>query len=177
MTFVSEESLLSNYISIMKNLLVLLFLMPGSLLAQDEFSLTEKVKSVLGFTVPTISADELSEMKSVKVLDARDREEYNVSHLPNALYVGDKDFSLSKLEGVSKTDTLVVYCTVGYRSEQIGEKLEKAGYENVLNLFGGIFSWKNNGGTVVDNTGSPTEKVHCYNKSWSLFLLEGEKVY
>lgn len=161
----------------MKNLLVILFVIPLSLSAQEEFSLTEKVKSVLGFTIPTIDAGQLSTMEKVVVFDAREREEFEVSHLPNAKYVGDKDFSLKSVGTVSKTDTIVVYCTVGYRSEKIAEKLKKAGYKNVYNLFGGIFSWKNGGGKVVNSEGKETECVHAYNKAWGVFLLRGEKVY
>jgi rhodanese-related sulfurtransferase len=161
----------------MKNLLLAMLLMPLFGYAQDDYSLTEKVKSVLGFTMPTISVDELNEMEAVHLLDAREYNEYQISHLPKARYVGDKDFKLSATGDISKTDTIVVYCTVGYRSEKIAEKLKKAGYENVFNLFGGIFSWKNSGNPVVDNENQETQKVHCYNKMWSVFLLEGEKVY
>lgn len=161
----------------MRKFLIAMLLMPFSALAQNDYALADKVKSVLGFTVPTVSVDEVKALKSVHILDAREFNEYQVSHLPNAKYVGDKEFKLAKVEDIAKTDTIVVYCTVGYRSEQIAEKLQKAGFQNVFNLFGGIFSWKNNGGQVVDNENHETEKVHCYNKSWSLFLLEGEKVY
>ena len=161
----------------MKKLLLTFLLMPLASIAQSDFSLTEKVKSVLGFTMPTVHVDEVITMESVTLLDAREFNEYQISHLPNAIYVGDKDFKLSSVAEISKTDTIVVYCTVGYRSEKIAEKLKKAGFENVYNLFGGIFSWKNNGQPVVDNENHQTEKVHCYNKSWSLFLLEGEKIY
>ena len=161
----------------MKNLLVVLFVFPLSLFAQEGFSLTEKVKSVLGFTVPTLEAEQLSKMGKVVIFDARERVEFEVSHLPNAKYLGDKDFTLKSVGSVSKTDTIVVYCTVGYRSEKIVEKLQKAGYKNVYNLFGGIFSWKNGGGKVVNSVGTETERVHAYNKAWGIFLLKGEKVY
>jgi hypothetical protein len=30
---------------------------------------------------------------------------------------------------------------------------------------------------VVDPSGKPTEKVHTYNKEWSRWLWNGEKVY
>ncbi len=161
----------------MKKLLILLFISPFAVLAQDEFSLTEKVKSVLGFTAPLIYADDLNEMENVFILDTREREEFDVSHIPNAVYVGDKRVDMSLLVDVEMTDTIIVYCTVGYRSEKVAEKLQDAGYKNTFNLFGGIFAWKNRGGKVVDNSGKPTEKVHCYNQSWSLFLTKGEKTY
>lgn len=169
---------MNSYLNLtMKKLVLILLMMPVSVLAQDEFSLVEKVKSVLHFTVETVSAGELATMKNVHILDAREFNEFQVSHLPTAKYVGDKDFKLSAVREISKSDSIVVYCTVGYRSEQIAEKLQKAGYQNVFNLFGGIFSWKNNGNPVVDNENQETQQVHCYNKMWSVFLLEGEKVY
>lgn len=152
-------------------------MMPLAAFSQDDFSLTEKVKSVLGFTMPTISVEELNAMQHPHILDAREFNEFQVSHIPKAQYVGDKDFKLTAVKDLAKTDTIVVYCTVGYRSEQLAEKLKKAGFENVYNLFGGIFMWKNDGNPVVDNENQETQKVHCYNKMWSVFLRSGEKVY
>jgi hypothetical protein len=70
-----------------------------------------------------------------------------------------------------------VYCSVGYRSERIGEKLQDAGYTHVFNLYGGIFNWKNQDGVVLDASNDTTERVHTYNKSWSRFLKKGEPVY
>ncbi len=161
----------------MKNIILFLSFFPCVVMAQEGFSLTEKVKSVIHGSVPTVSTDEVKAWKNAKILDAREIAEFEVSHLPNATHVGDKQFKLSSVSEIDKKDTVIVYCTVGYRSEGIGEKLAKAGYENVYNLFGGIFAWKNNGGTVVNTENKPTQKVHCYNKAWSIFLTDGEKVY
>lgn len=161
----------------MKKMVIILLLLPLSILAQDNSSLNEKVRSLLGFTIPTVTTSELQGFQSARILDAREIDEFRVSHLPNAIYVGDKDFQLERLKGISKSDIIVVYCTVGYRSEKVAEKLKKQGYANVYNLFGGIFAWKNADNPVVDPSGKQTEKVHCYNESWSLLLLKGEKVY
>ncbi len=111
------------------------------------------------------------------LLDTREKEEYEVSHLPNAIFSGYKDFNIDALKELSKADTIVVYCSVGYRSERIGEKLQKMGYSNVYNLYGGIFEWKNSGKSVMDVNGQKTEKVHTYNKKWSQWLTRGEKIY
>ena len=46
-------------------------------------------------------------------------------------------------QGWSKSDTIVLYCSIGYRSEKIGEKLVEMGYGHVFNLYGGIFEWVN----------------------------------
>ena len=55
--------------------------------------------------------------------------------------------------------------------------INKAGYTNVFNLYGGIFEWKNNDFQVVDTLGKSTEKVHAFNKSWEKWLKKVEKVY
>lgn len=161
----------------MKKLFLLLLLFPTVVSAQEASTLTEKVKSILGFTAPTINVNELKNMDNVILLDARARKEFDVSHLRGAIHVGEKSVDLNLLGNVKEEDTIIVYCTVGYRSEKIAEKLIDAGYKNTYNLFGGIFAWKNDDQEVVDNSGRTTEKVHCYDKSWSLLLLNGEKVY
>ena len=66
---------------------------------------------------------------------------------------------------------------MGIRSEQIGEKLKKAGFTNVKNLYGGIFEWKNKDYPVIDTTGNETEKVHTFSKMWSKYLHAGKPVY
>lgn len=134
-----------------------------------------EVKRLYKHTVPVIRPAQVS--GNVVVLDTREREEFEVSHLPNAKWVGYDDFDLKRAEGISKTDTIIVYCSIGYRSERIGEKLIKAGYTTVFNLYGGIFQWKNTDGAVVTAQSDTTQRVHCYNKSWSRFLMKGEKVY
>jgi len=71
----------------------------------------------------------------------------------------------------------VVYCSVGYRSERIGEKLLDKGFTNVYNLYGGIFDWINNDYPLVDIADQPIQKVHGYNEDWSKWVCKGEKVY
>ena len=129
-------------------------------------------------TVPTISCSELKkEQNEVVLLDTRAKREYEVSHLPEARWVGYEEFDLKKVENLPKDTPIVVYCTVGVRSERVGEKLKAAGYKNVRNLYGSIFEWVNQDNTVVDNQGKPTQKVHAYSRTWGVWLNKGEKVY
>ena len=83
---------------------------------------------------------------------------------------------MSKLHGINKNAPIIVYCSVGYRSEKISEKLLAAGYKNVENLYGGIFEWKNKRNTVVDKNGI-TNNVHPYSKTWGVWLKNADKVY
>lgn len=135
------------------------------------------LKKLLKHDVPEISIDSLSKIKqSVLLLDARELEEFNVSHLSNAKFVGYKTFNIDSLSYTDKNQPMVVYCSVGYRSEKITEKLISAGFTNVQNLYGGIFEWKNKKQDVFDANGV-TNNVHPYSKTWGLWLKNADKVY
>lgn len=115
--------------------------------------------------------------KQVVFLDTREKKEYQVSHIRDAVWVGYQDFDLKRLSGISRQTPLVVYCSVGYRSEKIGEKLLKAGFTDVHNLYGSLFEWVNQGYPVYDAKGQPTTRVHAYSKTWGIWLNKGTKVY
>lgn len=128
--------------------------------------------------VPTIELAKIDTTdKKTIYLDAREEDEYLVSHIPNAKFVGYKKFSLDSVESVNKSSKIIVYCSVGYRSGSIAKKLIKDGFTNVQNLYGGLFEWNNQGLPLVDSSGNPTPKIHTYNKKWSKWVEKGEKVY
>lgn len=109
--------------------------------------------------------------ENIIFLDAREIEEYEVSHIKDAIYIGYDDFDITKLDTFDKNTKLVVYCSIGYRSEKIGEQLLNNGFKDVSNLYGGIFNWANSGREVF-STDQKTSKVHGYSRSWSKWLNE-----
>ncbi len=140
----------------------------------------EKMQSLYKNTVPLISSDELKALKDAKqiyLLDTRAPGEFEVSHIPNAQLIDYDNFKKSDVKSIPKDAEVIVYCSVGYRSERIGEKLQKMGYQHVSNLYGGIFDWKNQGNTVININQLPTDSVHTYNENWSQWLYNGAKVY
>ncbi len=142
-------------------------------------TIPEVLKKFNKLSVPYITVSELNSKKNIIILDSREEKEFQVSHLKNAIFVGYDKFDTKKTKSILKNqnDTIVVYCSIGIRSENIGVKLKKIGYKNVYNLYGGIFEWKNKGNEVVDNNQKKTEKVHAYSKEWSKYLLKGKKIY
>ena len=136
--------------------------------ANPEFDKT--VARWINFSVPTVSPTEVKQMKQVLLLDARERSEYDVSHLPNARFCGYNDFDKNSLKDIPRDQPIVVYCSIGYRSEKIGEKLQKMGFTKVYNLYGSIFEWVNQGLPVVNNLNQPVPQVHTYNRSWSKWV-------
>lgn len=133
--------------------------------------------TMLSESVPIVSCDELKKMNHVVLLDAREKREFEVSHLKDARWIGYDTFSFSNLKDIPKDAPIVVYCSIGVRSEKIGEKLQKAGYKNVKNLYGSIFEWVNQGNTVYDMSGKPTTKIHAYDRTWGIWCNKGDKVY
>lgn len=132
-------------------------------------------------SIPYISVTEtrmLQLNQEVILLDARETDEFKVSHLEGAIHIGHDKFSDENLKTgeYSKDKTIVVYCSVGIRSENIGEKLKKLGYENVKNLYGGIFKWFDSDFPVVDEQGNETQRVHTFSNYWGFFLNKGIKV-
>lgn len=129
-------------------------------------------------SVPYIEVSTILAEPSYLIVDTREKEEYLVSHIPGALWVGYETFKMESLEDRYPKDTsIVVYCSVGVRSEDIGELLIEKGFTDVQNLYGGIFEWKNRGAIVVDSLEEPTENVHAYSKFWGHLLTEANKVY
>lgn len=125
--------------------------------------------------VPEITPDALR--PSYYLLDTRERAEFDVSHLKDARWVGYSGFDLKSVADLPKDATIVVYCSVGYRSERIGEKLQKAGFQQVKNLKGGIFGWVNLGKPVVNNDEEPIETVHGYDEKWAKWVKRGKTIW
>ncbi|MDD4991157.1 MAG: rhodanese-like domain-containing protein [Paludibacter sp.] len=162
-------------------LFIALFTIVGSTFSQSTTQYHAMLKGMYKNTVAFINAAELklklSEPNAIVILDTRKQSEYDASHIDGAKFVDYDTFTLEKVKDIAKSDTIVVYCSVGYRSERVGEKLRKAGYKNVFNLYGGLFEWVNLGFDVVDNTEQKTDKIHAYNKDWGKWLTNGDKVY
>lgn len=125
---------------------------------------------------PVVKPDQITSLSNYQILDTREKEEFEVSHLSGAQWVGYDTFNLKNTSKLDKDKPVLVYCTVGARSQDIGKKLVEAGFTQVYNLYGGIIHWANESNPLVAE-GKSTMKVHTYSKSWGIWLNKGEKVY
>ena len=64
----------------------------------------------------------------------------------------------------------MTYCSAGYRSGKLAERLQAAGYTNVRNLDGSIFKWANERRPLVRGESEPVTKVHPYSAIWGRLL-------
>ena len=132
----------------------------------------EKVLQTVNLSIPVMDVEELNNIQDeVYIFDAREKEEYEVSHIPGARYLGYQSVDWNALGMVPSDAKIVVYCSIGYRSEKIGEQLKNKGFTNVHNLYGSIFEWANRGYGLEGKDGHPTNRIHTYNKNWSKWML------
>ena len=106
------------------------------------------VNSILKESVPYIYGKQVDINNNV-ILDIRTLEEYEVSPLPNAIWIGEESIELPKIEKDAK---IIVYCSLGKRSELKDKQLIENGCTNVSNLYGGIIQWHNDGMTTIDSS-------------------------
>ena len=132
--------------------------------------------------VPYVSTDlalEWQQKDSVIFLDTRAFKEFQVSHIPGAKFVGYDEFDTAKIKRSKQQDTrpIVVYCSIGVRSEQIGHKLIQLGFKQVYNLYGGIFLWHNQGKDLFDSDNLPTRDIHGYDQNWAKYIKGGTPTF
>jgi len=163
----------------MKKLFLLSFVL-FSISGFSQESLEKLLKKYNNKSIPYMTVKELAMPKTEAILlDSREPEEYKVSHLKDAICVGYDNFDLDSIieKLPNKNAKIVVYCSLGIRSEDVGELLKKAGYTNVFNLYGGIFEWKNNDFPVYNSEEQETQNIHTFSEDWSHWLTKGIKVY
>lgn len=127
-----------------------------------------KFPQVRSLTVTDL-ADCLRQDHPPLLLDARTPAEYRVSHLAEAQLVPDSLDGLQRQLDLQRHRSIVVYCSVGYRSARLVEKLQSMGFDPVFNLEGSIFEWANVGYPVYCDQGV-VQQVHPYNSRWGQLL-------
>lgn len=147
---------------------------------QNVIGFETMVNTLVSGAVDTLSSTGLYEdmqTQNTILLDAREAIEFEVSHLENARNVGYDDFELSRLSDIDPNSSIVIYCSIGKRSEDIALKLKQAGYTDVKNLYGGIFDWTNRGYPVFNASGKQVEQVHPYSTIWGFWVNNYTKRY
>ena len=114
-------------------------------------------------------ANKLDRGEPVLLLDARAAEEFEVSHIGGAVRATTVGTALNAIEADSRQPTVVVYCSVGYRSSRLVSRLKARGVENVFNLEGSLFQWANEGRPLVRGD-EPATRVHPYDDEWGELL-------
>ena len=110
-------------------------------------------------------------LQRVVLVDALSLEECAVSSIPSSLTVEEAS------EAEFKDAKVVAFCTVGYRSSQYVEALQKRGTVlDAVNLEGSILAWTHAGLPLVERRDGgeevETDRVHVFDQCWVL-MAEG----
>lgn len=126
----------------------------------------------------TTDSKVVPEQEPTVLFDVREEKEYKTSHIKDAYWINSlSDISeqqqiVSTLLKSKNAQEVIVYCSVGYRSAQLIEQLQKSQLQNYnfVNMEGGIFKWVNEGNLVTDNSNTNVCYVHPYNAVWGKLL-------
>jgi rhodanese-related sulfurtransferase len=120
-------------------------------------------------------AARLSAGERIVLFDTREADEYGQSHLPGALRVApdaSADAILAQYRALMADATVVVYCSVGWRSGLVVQAIRRATQEAparaIFNLRGGIFRWHAEGRPLAFGPGA--SGVHPFSRDWGQLL-------
>jgi adenylyltransferase/sulfurtransferase len=95
-------------------------------------------------SAPAITVRELKQRldggESIFLLDVREPHEAEISNLAGAVLI-PKDVVRQRLNEIPRDAPVVTYCRSGARSADVVRWLEDEGYQNAVNLAGGINAW------------------------------------
>jgi len=147
---------------------------------------TSWVKSKFPHT-PQITTQELEDKLescdgSIIVIDCRSSGEHQVSKIRGAQHLNfnaDEDIINEFLveNGVESDKNVVCYCSIGYRSSILANRINAIGAGNASNLEGSMFKWANEGREIVDFGGNTTHFVHPYNWFFGLTISPSKWLY
>jgi glyoxylase-like metal-dependent hydrolase (beta-lactamase superfamily II)/rhodanese-related sulfurtransferase len=96
-------------------------------------------------TVQQVSAEELNcrlnEKEHMQVLDVRREPEWEAGHIESAQWWPLDNFKVAPPE-IDRDTPLAVHCKGGYRSMIACSLLQRAGFQNVVNVTGGFDAWQ-----------------------------------
>lgn len=96
-----------------------------------------------------LSAPEFSEKinatENAVIVDVRTPGEFEKGHLENAVNINwaGNDFD-SRISALNKSNPVFVYCLSGDRSAIAADKMRNVGFENVVEMWGGLIEWRAN---------------------------------
>ena len=110
--------------------------------------------------VEGITVEELQRLqrqaKDIVLVDVRSPKEQAISQIPGAITL--EEFESNPQQYAQ--DTVIAYCTIGYRSGKYAEKWRQQGVK-ILNLEGSLLAWSHIQGKLIDAYGM-TNKVHVF---------------
>ena len=93
---------------------------------------------------PAVVKQMLDENKNFKLIDVRNEGEYQICQINGSTLIPldvIEERKIEKLNGLNKSDEIVLHCKAGVRSLKAAKALKELGFENVKSMRGGIEEW------------------------------------
>ena len=104
--------------------------------------LVAEAKKKIAEISPTDAAAKARSSDAV-IVDVRERDEFDVSHIPDAVHMSRGTIELDVEDKFpDRNTTIICHCGGGGRSALAAESLQKMGYKNVRSMAGGLRAWK-----------------------------------
>jgi rhodanese-related sulfurtransferase len=152
-------------------------LSPSELPCFEEHKASPEDIQVSEITTGELNAVIKDGREKVFILDARNGEEYNVSHIKNAKRCGYNDFSAERIWMVDRKARVIIYSTTGERGIIVAQYLKLMGFVDIQTLSDNLIGWKNDGYEVIDSNGKKTDKIHVGDRKNMKLLRSGSGVY
>jgi rhodanese-related sulfurtransferase len=107
---------------------------------------------VLPQDIPSVTVDKVP--ADAYLLDVREDDEWAAGHAPDAVHVPMNDVPV-RMGEIPMDRQVVVTCRMGGRSAQVTAYLRAQGYDDAVNLLGGMQAWHAAGRPLTGGDGAP----------------------
>jgi len=92
---------------------------------------------------PTDAAQKTKGSSDVVIVDVREKDEFDESHIPDAVHMSRGMVELEVEDKFpDRNTTIICHCGGGGRSALAADSMQKMGYKNVRSMAGGFKAWK-----------------------------------
>ena len=92
---------------------------------------------------PTDAEQKAKSSSDVVIVDVREKDEFDESHIPDAVHMSRGMLELEVEDKFpDRNTTIICHCGGGGRSALAAESLQKMGYKNVRSMAGGFKAWR-----------------------------------
>jgi molybdopterin/thiamine biosynthesis adenylyltransferase/rhodanese-related sulfurtransferase len=125
----------------------------------------EDINERIDHLTPEEALEEIKAGGDFVLLDTREPHEYAEAHLEGATLVPPAEV-VERIDEIAPdtSQRLIVYCRTGNRSARAVHQLEGLGYENVVNVSGGIVEWQEKELPVAEAEGMTREQRERYSR-------------
>jgi sulfur-carrier protein adenylyltransferase/sulfurtransferase len=123
----------------------------------------EQIKERVQMVPVSNARDEIE--SGVRLVDVREQNEWDESHLERAVHVPQAEV-VERIDELhpDRSQRLLLHCRTDNRSARVADDLRELGYEDVAVIQGGILAWEDAGYPVVSASGLTPEQRDRYSR-------------